>query len=69
MKFLHGYQSNCLMKKLVLLATLMAQFQKVVYDNARVKAKFNGNLLKQNKVPYNHRSIVNIYFVNRLTPN
>ena len=41
---------------------------KIVYDNARIEVKFNGNLLKQNKVTYNHGSIVNIYVVYRLTP-
>ena len=39
----------------------------MVYDNARINVKFNGNLLKQNKVTYNHGSIVNIYVVYRLT--
>ena len=41
---------------------------KILYDNARIKVIFNVNLLKQNKVPYNHGSIVNIYVVCRLTP-
>ena len=41
---------------------------KIVYDNARIKVKSNGNLLLQNKVTYNHGSIVNIYVVYRLTP-
>ena len=40
----------------------------IVYGNARIKVKFNGNLLKQNKVTYNHGPIVNIYVVYRLTP-
>ena len=52
------------MKKLVLLQTLMVQ----LYDNARIKVKFNGNLLNQNKVTYNHGPIVNIYIVYRLIP-
>ena len=41
---------------------------KIVYDNARIKLKFNGNLLKQNKTTYNHRPLVNIYIVYRLIP-
>ena len=41
---------------------------KIVYDNVRIKVKFNGNPLKQNKVTYNHVSIVNIYVAYRLTP-
>ena len=40
---------------------------KIVYDNAGIKVKFNGNLLKQDKVTYNHGLIVNIYIVYRLT--
>ena len=41
---------------------------KLVYDNARIKVKFNGDLLKQNKVTCNHRPTVNIYTVYRLIP-
>ena len=41
---------------------------KLVYDNARIKVKFNEDLLKQNKVTYNHGPIVNIYIVYRLIP-
>ena len=41
---------------------------KIVYDNARTKVKFNENILKQNKVTYNHGLIVNMYVVYRLTP-
>ena len=44
------------------------QFPKIVYDNARTKLRFSGDLLKQNKVTYNHGPIVNIYVVYRLTP-
>ena len=39
---------------------------KLVYGNARIKVKFNGDLLKLNKVTYNHGPIVNIYIVYRL---
>ena len=41
---------------------------KIVYDNAKIKVKFYGNLLKQNKVTCNLDPIVNIYGVYRLTP-
>ena len=37
------------------------------YDYARIKVKFNGDFLKQDKVTYNHEPIVNIYAVYRLT--
>ena len=42
---------------------------KIVYDNARIKVKFNGNLLKQNKVIYNHGSIVNVCIVYEINRN
>ena len=41
---------------------------KLVYDNARIKVKFNGDLLKQKKVTCNHGPTVNIYTVYRLIP-
>ena len=41
---------------------------RLVYDNARIKLKFSGDLIKQNKVTYNHGPIVNIYVGYRLTP-
>ena len=40
----------------------------LVYDNARIEVRFIGNLLKQDKVTYNHGPIVNIYIVYRVTP-
>ena len=41
----------------------------LIYEYARVKAKFNGGLLKQDKVTYNHGPKVNIYIVYRLIPD
>ena len=41
---------------------------KIVYNNARIKVKFNGNHLKQNKTTYNCGPIVKIYIVYRLSP-
>ena len=41
---------------------------RLVYDNARVKLNFRGDLLKQDKITYNHKPIVNIYVVYRLIP-
>ena len=40
---------------------------KTVYDNARIKVRFNGDLLRQNQVTYNHRPVVNIYIVYETT--
>ena len=34
---------------------------KTIHDNARIKVRLNGDLLRQNQVTYNHGSIVNIY--------
>ena len=42
------------------------QAPRLVYNNARIKLRFNGDLLKQDKVTYNHGPIVNIYIVYRL---
>ena len=36
---------------------------KTIYDNAGIKVKLNGDLLRQNQVTYNHGPIVNIYIV------
>ena len=42
---------------------------KTIYDNARMKVKFAGDLLRQNQVTYNHGTIVNIYIVYETTPD
>ena len=39
------------------------QTPNLVYDNAKIKLSFNTDLLKQDKVTYNHGPIVNIYIV------
>ena len=41
---------------------------KIIYDNAKIKVRFNGDLLKESKTTYNHGTIVNIYIVYRLIP-
>ena len=41
----------------------------LIHDNARIKVKFNGDFLKQDKVTYNHGPLVNIYIVYELTPD
>ena len=38
------------------------------YDNPRLKVKFNGDFLKQDKVTYNHGPIVKIFVVYRIAP-
>ena len=39
----------------------------LAYDNVKIKLKFVGSLLKQDKITYNHGKIVNIYIVYRLS--
>ena len=41
----------------------------LIFNNAGIEVKFNGDFLKQNKVTYNHGAIVNIYIVYRLIPD
>ena len=55
-------------KKISSASTSDDRVSELVFDNARIKVKFNGDLLKQNKVTYNHGSIVNTYTVDRLFP-
>ena len=42
---------------------------KAIYDNARIKVRFNGDLLRQTQVTYNHGPVVNIYIVYETTPD
>ena len=44
------------------------QSLRLIYNNARIKLSFNIDLLKQDKVTYNHGPILNIYIVYRLAP-
>ena len=48
--------------------TSEGRVSKVVYDNGRIRVKFNEDLLKEKKIKYNHGPTVNIYIVYRLTP-
>ena len=41
----------------------------LIYLNARLKVKFNGDYLKQDKVTYNHGPILNIYIIYKLIPD
>ena len=42
---------------------------KTIYDKARMKVGFNGDLLRQHQVTYNHGPVVNIYIVYETTPD
>ena len=42
---------------------------KTIYDNARKKVSFNGDLLRQNQVTYNLGPVENIYVVYETAPD
>ena len=64
-----SWESKVLLsEKISSVTTPDGRVSKLVYDNARIKLKFNGDLLKQNKVTYIYGPIVNIYIVYRLIP-
>ena len=42
---------------------------KTIYDNASIKVRFNGDLLRQNQITYNRGPVKNIYVVYRRTPD
>ena len=52
-----------------IIASNYNQAPSLAYDNVRVKLTFVGDLLKQDKITYNHGPIVNIYIVYRLSPS
>ena len=57
------------MKKVIILLDASSNTTpKLVYNNARMKVKFNKYLVKQNNVTYNHGPIVNTYIVYKLSP-
>ena len=43
--------------------------QSIAYDNVRIKLKFVGSLLKQDKITCNYGTIVNIYIAYKLSPS
>ena len=55
-------------EKINFVTTSYGRVSKLVYDNARIKVRFNGDLLKLNTVTCNHGPIVNIYILYRLIP-
>ena len=42
---------------------------KTIYDNTKTKVRFNGDLLRENQVTYNHGPLANIYIVYERTPD
>ena len=68
-QLLRGNQKDCLIKK-INFSPIIINTQPPIpaYNNARIKVKFNGDFLKQDKVTYNHGPIVNIYVAYRLAP-
>ena len=55
-------------EKISSITTSDGRVSKLAYDNARIKVKFNGDLLKLDKATYNHGPIVKIYIVYKLIP-
>ena len=64
---LHGNQKDYLMKKITIDKTTAIVRPKLEYYNARTDVKFDGSLLGQNNVTYNHAPIVNIYIVYKIS--
>ena len=57
-------------EKIILTVTSTDKFAtKTIYDNARIRVRFKGDLLRQNQVTYNHGPVVNIYTVYETTPD
>ena len=42
---------------------------KTIYDNDKIKVRFNGDLLRQNQVTYTHGPVVDIYIVYETIPD
>ena len=40
-----------------------------IYYSSKIRAKFNGNCLNQEKIPYANKTIVNIYMVYEISKN
>ena len=61
--FLTGNLKVCLMKIIHLLLCLTAELS---YYGTKTRVKFTGSYLKQDKITYNHKNVVNIYIVYEL---
>ena len=64
--FIFGNVMVCLMKELILLLNLiivLLQNLSKSYLGNKIRVKFNGSCLKQDKITYAYGKIVNIYIV------
>ena len=62
--FYHGNRKDCLMKALSLLLHPIKSFNHLVdYVGTKIRVKFNGDCLKQEKITFNQVKIVSIYIV------
>ena len=61
--FLTGNLKVCLMKIIHLLVCLTPELS---YYGTKTRVKFTGSYLKQDKITYNHKNVVNIYIVYEL---
>ena len=66
-----SWKSNGLSDEKIISTTMFTDKSatKTIYDNARIKVKFSGDLLGQNQVAYSHGPVVNIYIVCETTPD
>ena len=66
-----SWKSNGLSDKKIISTTTSTDKSatKTIYDNARINVRFNGDLLRQNQVTYNHGPVVNIFIVYETTPD
>ena len=64
-KLQRGNQKDCLIKVLNFRERLIIVFNPGInyFDNATIRVKFDGNLLKQEKVTFTYNQVANIYIV------
>ena len=68
--FIFGNLKVCLMKGLILLLPSNYIITPLLdYLGAKIRVKFNGSCLKQNKITYTHSKTVNIYIVYEIRKN
>ena len=63
-----GNLKDCLTKGLILLSNYSIT-PELSYYGSKIRVKFNGNCLKQDKVTYSHGAIANIYIVYEISKN
>ena len=65
-----GNLKDCLLKILqLLLQVITNSTQNYVLFGTKTKVEFNGSFLKQDKITYNNRKVINIYLVYEISRN